>query len=158
MYSNVHRDTERGSHLFPFQAPINILFECTQSTPQLWFSLMHLISLFYWNEGKNTARENICMSLKNKRRAPFNLRHKNLRNLSMLMESNDCIGLSFFLLVNIQNILTEMEINEIWMYFWVTRPAQPKPLISFSYTELHDTHSTRNMQRASVYLLRCNIR
>lgn len=118
-------------------------------------------SLLKWRLGRD--RE-ICMPLKDKRRAPFHLKGKNLRNLSMLMESNDCSDSFFppsFLLVKVWNILTEVDkwktgycIDLICggLCFWLTSSVRLGPLISFSFAELHDTDS-RNT--TPVYRLCC---
>lgn len=76
---------------FTLQSPPP-LFECIQSTPQLWFSLMLLISPVYWNEGKRQRGRSFACLWRIKEAHPLTWEVIISRIASMLMGSNDCGG------------------------------------------------------------------
>lgn len=94
---------------------------------------MHLISLVYWNVSKRQRGRTFACLWRIKEEYSLTWEVKNLWILSMLMESNDCSGFFFFRCT--YKISWQRWIDEIWMLFW----GQPKPMISFPSTELHDT-------------------
>ena len=109
--------TLKGVPIFSlFQAPITAPFECIQSTPQLWFSLMHLISPVYWNEGKRQREGAFACLWRIKEEHPLTWEVKISGILSILMESNDCSAVDFFsFFFFFWWISWQRWINEMWV-------------------------------------------